>query len=57
MPENPANAQFVRFADFRDPDNHPLKTASGKIEIYLTRIASYGYAWIVPVIRCGWKAG
>ncbi|MGK7292949.1 trimethylamine-N-oxide reductase TorA, partial [Salmonella enterica] len=56
MPENPANAQFVRFADFRrDPDNHPLKTASGKIEIYSTRIASYGYAdcpghpvWLVP---------
>lgn len=45
MPENPANAQFVRFADFRrDPDNHPLKTASGKIEIYSARIASYGYA-------------
>lgn len=56
MPENPANAQFVRFADFRrDPDNHPLKTASGKIEIYSARIASYGYAdcpghpmWLVP---------
>ncbi|EHP7219476.1 molybdopterin-dependent oxidoreductase, partial [Salmonella enterica subsp. enterica serovar Thompson] len=56
MPENPANAQFVRFADFRrDPDNHPLKTASGKIEIYSARIASYGYAdcpghpmWLAP---------
>lgn len=56
MPEDPANAQFVRFADFRrDPDNHPLKTASGKIEIYSARIASYGYAdcpghpmWLVP---------
>lgn len=56
MPENPANARFVRFADFRrDPDAHPLKTDSGKIEIYSQRIAGYGYAdcpghpmWLAP---------
>ena len=56
MPENPANAQFIRFADFRrDPDAHPLKTDSGKIEIYSQRIAGYGYAdcpghpmWLEP---------
>ncbi|KDF11811.1 biotin sulfoxide reductase [Citrobacter sp. MGH 55] len=56
MPENPVNAQFIRFADFRrDPDAHPLKTDSGKIEIYSQRIAGYGYAdcpghpmWLEP---------
>jgi len=56
MPENPDNARFVRFADFRrDPEAHPLKTDSGKIEIYSQRIASYGYAdcpghpsWLAP---------
>ena len=56
MPDNPANAQFIRFADFRrDPDTHPLKTDSGKIEIYSQRIAGYGYAdcpghpmWLEP---------
>lgn len=56
MPENPANAQFTRFADFRrDPDAYPLKTDSGKIEIYSQRIAGYGYAdcpghpmWLEP---------
>ncbi len=32
MPKIRQRAQFVRFADFRrDFDNHPLKTASGKV--------------------------
>ncbi|MBN6045616.1 molybdopterin guanine dinucleotide-containing S/N-oxide reductase [Citrobacter sp. ku-bf4] len=56
MPDNPANAQFIRFADFRrDPNAYPLKTDSGKIEIYSQRIAGYGYAdcpghpmWLEP---------
>ncbi len=56
MPENAASAEFIRFADFRrNPQAHPLKTDSGKIEIYSARIASYGYAdcaghpmWLEP---------
>ena len=56
MPESEQNAQFVRFADFRrDPENHPLKTESGKIVIYSERIARFGYAdcpahptWLEP---------
>lgn len=56
MPESAVNAQFIRFADFRrDPQAHPLKTDSGKIEIYSQKIASYGYAdcaghpmWLAP---------
>jgi biotin/methionine sulfoxide reductase len=40
-PQSPA----VPFADFRrEPTRHPLKTPSGKIEIFSDRIASYGYA-------------
>jgi len=43
--------------DFRnDPDRHPLKTPSGRIEIYSEKIASFGYAdapphpvWMEPI--------
>jgi len=35
---------FVQFSEFReDPDAHPLKTPSGKIEIYSETIAGYDY--------------
>ena len=47
---------FVLFEDFRrDPKAHPLNTPSGKIEIFSSTIASFGYddcpghpAWLEP---------
>lgn len=55
MPENPANAQFVRFADFRrDPDNHPLKRPAAKSKSILRALPAMVMR-IVPVIRCGWR--
>jgi biotin/methionine sulfoxide reductase len=52
----PARRDFVLFEDFRaDPDNHRLKTPSGKIEIVSDEIAKLGYqdfpphpAWLPP---------
>ena len=42
--DSPDSERFIRFADFRrDLQAHPLKTASGKIEIISQRIADYGY--------------
>ncbi|EMH4164796.1 molybdopterin guanine dinucleotide-containing S/N-oxide reductase [Pluralibacter gergoviae] len=56
MPESDENGQFVRFAAFRqDPQANPLKTDSGKIEIYSARIAGFHYpdcpghpTWLAP---------
>jgi biotin/methionine sulfoxide reductase len=53
----PEDAQpFVLFEDFRrDPKAHPLKTPSGKIEIFSSTIAGFGYddcpghpVWLEP---------
>jgi biotin/methionine sulfoxide reductase len=46
----------VLFADFRaDPDAHPLRTPSGRIELYSETVAAFGYddapghaAWLEP---------
>jgi biotin/methionine sulfoxide reductase len=55
--EQPApDEEFVLFADFRRaPDQHPLRTPTGRIEIYSERIASFGYddcpphpTWLPP---------
>lgn len=49
MPESEDNARFIRFAAFREnPEANPLKTDSGKIEIYSQRIAGFGYADCPP---------
>ena len=48
--------EYVIFGDFRaDPDQHKLRTPSGKIELYSEKIAGFGYddcpphpTWIEP---------
>ncbi len=52
----PPQRDFILFEDFRrDPDRHPLKTPSGRIEIASEAIAGFGYddcpmhpSWIAP---------
>jgi biotin/methionine sulfoxide reductase len=51
-----ARDEYVMFEEFRsDPAKHPLRTPSGRIELYSERIAGFGYddcpphpAWIEP---------
>ncbi len=52
----PPERDYVLFEDFRrDPERHPLKTPSGRIEIMSEAVAGFGYpdcpphpAWIPP---------
>jgi hypothetical protein len=54
MPESEQNA-LCPLCDFRrDPQAHPLKTDSGKIEIYSARIAGFGMP-TARRIQCGWS--
>lgn len=54
--EIPFEDEFVLFGDFRaDPDGHPLRTPSGRIEIVSETIRGFGYddcpahpAWLPP---------
>ncbi len=56
--------EFVLLRDFRaDPAAHPLGTPSGKIELYSSRIAGFGYAdcpphpaWLEPAEWLGAEA-
>jgi biotin/methionine sulfoxide reductase len=50
------DGELVLFADFRaDPDTHPLRTPSGRIEIFSETVAGFGYddcpgypCWLPP---------
>ena len=56
MPENPDSERFIRFADFRrDPQAHPLKTASGKIEIFSASVLPISAYPIARGTQCGWS--
>jgi biotin/methionine sulfoxide reductase len=57
--------EYVLFGDFRaDPDQHKLRTPSGRIELYSDRIAGFGYddcpphaTWIEPAEWLGATGG
>ncbi|MFO1081848.1 MAG: molybdopterin-dependent oxidoreductase [Reyranellaceae bacterium] len=59
-----ANRKPVMLADFRaDPEKHPLKTPSGRIEIFSEKIASFGYddcpghaTWLEPAEWLGGRS-
>ena len=43
-PEDESSKDFIAFEEFRkDPAGHPLRTESGKIQIFSPKIESYGY--------------
>jgi anaerobic dimethyl sulfoxide reductase subunit A len=51
---------WVAFREFRqDPDAHPLKTPSGKVELYSARLAAMGIDNLPPVARFipEWEGG
>ncbi len=56
VPEPPNGQEYTQFADFaQDPEEAPLNTPSGKIELFSETIAGFGYAdcpghpaWIAP---------
>ena len=62
LPEPPRD--FVLFEQFRaDPQAHPLKTASGKLELHSEALAGFGYAdcpphpaWLPPAEWLGAEA-
>jgi biotin/methionine sulfoxide reductase len=64
FPFDEAKTEPPLFHDFRmDPEAHPLRTTSGKIELYSSVIESYGYddcpahpAWLEPDEWLGSKA-
>jgi biotin/methionine sulfoxide reductase len=55
-PDPPPEEAYTIFADFRrDPQEHPLDTPSGKVELFSETIAGFGYAdcpghpvWMAP---------
>lgn len=56
LPELPPGEEYTQFADFRaDPEEHPLDTPSGKVELFSETIASFALpdcpglpTWITP---------
>jgi biotin/methionine sulfoxide reductase len=56
VPEPPPEEAYTQFADFAaNPEEHPLDTPSGKVELFSETIASFGYddcpghpVWIPP---------
>ncbi len=64
VPPVAVGEEYTQFADFRaDPENEPLNTPSGKVELFSETIASFNYddcpghpVWIAPREWLGAKA-